>query len=169
MPLTWWWPARGHWAPGCGRWPSQALGRSRHSPSLVLEREEPVCNHPAAEARPRCGVALAGVTRLQATRVPRPRPAPDGRTEGGPQSTDSSRLNRRMLLAPSLPMDNRTQRPASNEEKGERISTQSLTSEVIATPRVRRGWKPARRRSVGFWQSDAGLGSARCSISPLLT
>ena len=33
-----------------------------------------------------------------------PRQAPDGDKEGGSQPTESSRLNRRVFLAPSLPM-----------------------------------------------------------------
>jgi hypothetical protein len=36
--------------------------------------------------------------------VPSVRQAPDGRTEGGTQSTDISRINRRILLAPALAM-----------------------------------------------------------------
>jgi hypothetical protein len=60
---------------------------------------------PSAAARPRCGVALDGVKRLKETLVPRPRQAPDGRKEGGSQPTDISWINRRVLLAPPLPMD----------------------------------------------------------------
>ena len=33
------------------------------------------------------------------------RQAPDGRTEGGNQPTESSRITRRLVLAPTLPMD----------------------------------------------------------------
>jgi len=40
----------------------------------------------------------------QRIRVPRARQAPDGRTEGGTQPTESSRINRRLFLAPPLPM-----------------------------------------------------------------
>jgi hypothetical protein len=36
-------------------------------------------DHPSAETRPRFGVILDGVKRLQETLVPRPRQAPDGR------------------------------------------------------------------------------------------
>jgi hypothetical protein len=36
--------------------------------------------------------------------VPRVRQAPDGRKEGGSQPTDSSKINRRLLLAPALLM-----------------------------------------------------------------
>ena len=57
------------------------------------------------ETQPRCGVPRDGVQRLQHTRVPRARPAPDGGTEGGSQPTESSRLTRRLCLAPPLPMD----------------------------------------------------------------
>jgi hypothetical protein len=48
------------------------------------------------EAQPRYGVTLDGVKRLQQTRVPRARQAPDGRQSGGSQPTDSSRINRRI-------------------------------------------------------------------------
>ena len=59
--------------------------------------------HPSAAARPRFGVTLDGVKRLKETLVPRSRQAPDGRKEGGTQSTDISWINRRVLLAPPLP------------------------------------------------------------------
>ena len=36
--------------------------------------------------------------------VPRMRQAPDGRKEGGTQSTESSRIKRRLVLAPALAM-----------------------------------------------------------------
>ena len=71
-----------------------------------------MCTYPAAAARPRFGVALDGVQRLQETLVPRPRQAPDGRKEGGTPSTESSRINRRVFLAPPLPMENMTKRTA---------------------------------------------------------
>jgi len=44
------------------------------------------------------------VKRLQHTLVPRARQAPDGRKEGGNQSTESRRITRRLFLAPALPM-----------------------------------------------------------------
>jgi hypothetical protein len=43
--------------------------------------------------------------RLKETRVPRERQAPDGPKEGGSQSTDISVINRRLFLAPALPID----------------------------------------------------------------
>jgi len=39
------------------------------------------------------------------TLVPRMRQAPDGGKEGGSQPTDISVINRRVLLAPALPID----------------------------------------------------------------
>lgn len=57
------------------------------------------------ETRPRFRATLDGVKRLKQTLVPRARQARDGRKEGGSQPTASSRLNRRFLLAPALPMD----------------------------------------------------------------
>jgi len=41
------------------------------------------------------------------TLVPRMRQAPDGGKEGGSQPTDISVINRRVLLAPALPIDKR--------------------------------------------------------------
>jgi len=61
-------------------------------------------DRPSVEARPRFGVTLDGVKRLQETLVPRARQAPDGRKEGGTQSTAISMINRRLFLAPALPM-----------------------------------------------------------------
>ena len=59
----------------------------------------------SAEAQPRCGVTLGGVMRPQGMRVPRMRQAPDGGKEGGSQPTDSSVINRRLFLAPALPIN----------------------------------------------------------------
>jgi hypothetical protein len=47
------------------------------------------------EQQPRCGAILARVRRRRYTRVPRPRPAPDGRQSGGTQPPDISMINRR--------------------------------------------------------------------------
>ena len=57
------------------------------------------------ETQPRCGVTLGSVKRPQGTLVPRMRPAPDGGKEGGSQPTDISVINRRIVLAPALPVD----------------------------------------------------------------
>jgi transposase len=56
------------------------------------------------EPRPRCGASRDGVERLKQTLVPRARQAPAGRKEGGSQATHSSKISRRVLLAPPLPM-----------------------------------------------------------------
>src|SRR5882672_10137382 len=56
------------------------------------------------ETQPRFGVTLGGVMRPKGTLVPRLRQAPDGGKEGGTQPTDISVINRRVLLAPSLPI-----------------------------------------------------------------
>ena len=62
--------------------------------------------HPLSAATPpRCGVTLGGVMRPQGTLVPRRRQAPDGCTEGGSQPTAISVINRRVFLAPALPID----------------------------------------------------------------
>src|SRR5262245_53702473 len=67
--------------------------------------------------------------RLRQTLVPRSRPAPDGRKSGGSQPTDISVINRRLLLAPPLPMTqvNGIQKMGKNRNR-------LLTSEVISTP-----------------------------------
>src|SRR6267154_2252434 len=56
------------------------------------------------ETQPRCGGTLGGVMRPQGTLVPRLRQAPDGGKEGGNQPTHISVINRRVLLAPALPI-----------------------------------------------------------------
>jgi hypothetical protein len=68
------------------------------------------------EARPRWRATLAGVQRLQETLVPRARQAPDGRKEGGSQPPEIRRINRRLFLAPALPMDHSPQRTASMQK-----------------------------------------------------
>jgi hypothetical protein len=57
------------------------------------------------ETQPRFGATLDGVKRLKQTLEPRARQAPDGHKEGGSQPTDISMINRRLFLAPALPMD----------------------------------------------------------------
>ena len=59
----------------------------------------------SAETQPRFGVTLGGVMRPKGTLVPSMRQAPDGGKEGGTQPTDISVINRRVLLAPALPID----------------------------------------------------------------
>jgi len=62
--------------------------------------------HPlSAETPPRGGVTRGGVRRPPGTRGPRMRQAPDGGKAGGSQPTDSSVINRRVFLAPALPLD----------------------------------------------------------------
>ena len=64
--------------------------------------------------------------------MPRARQAPDGRQSGGTQSTDISRINRRVLLAPPLPM---TQKDGvRNGVRGcKKFGSHRLTPEVIST------------------------------------
>jgi transposase len=69
--------------------------RSRH----LMARGKPPNRVVVAIAR-----ALVGVRRLQEPLVPRSRPAPDGRQSGGRQPTEISVINRRVLLAPTLPL-----------------------------------------------------------------
>jgi hypothetical protein len=83
------------------------------------------------ETQPRCGVTLDGVKRRKHTLVPRVRPAPDGRKEGGSQPTDSSRINRRLFLAPPLPMYG----GQKHHDDLKKSCSQLLTLEVIADAR----------------------------------
>jgi hypothetical protein len=50
----------------------------------------------SAEAQPRCGATLDGVTRPAGILVPRVRPAPDGHKSGGRQPTEISVITRRV-------------------------------------------------------------------------
>src|SRR5262245_39898330 len=105
MPTRWASPSHGNCVRLCGPLPRRA--RSRHS-ARPLKAQPPFSlgfARPSAEARPRFGATLDGVQRLQETLVPRARQAPDGRQEGGTQSTDISLINRRLFLAPALPLD----------------------------------------------------------------
>jgi transposase len=61
---------------------------------------------PSEAARPRYVVTLNGVTRPAGKFAPRWRQAPDGLKSGNRQPMDSSRINRRVLLAPPFPMAN---------------------------------------------------------------
>jgi hypothetical protein len=63
--------------------------------------------------------------------VPRARPAPDGRPYGGNQPTDIRRINRRLILAPALPLTKGTRR--KNMEK-HRQATLDLGSHTNAGP-----------------------------------
>jgi len=92
------------------------------------------CSRPSAETQPRCGVTLGRVQRPQGTLVPRMRQAPDGGQEGGSQPTESSVSNRRVFLAPALPIDKG--KPGGRRKKS---CSLLLTSEVISTLGIRRG------------------------------
>ena len=76
-------------------------------PIATAPSTQKVCQRASEKTQPRFGVTLGGVMRPQGTLVPRMRQAPDGCQEGGSQPTDISRINRRVLLAPTLPRDKR--------------------------------------------------------------
>src|SRR5206468_3146069 len=103
------------------------------------------------ETPPRCGVTRAGVQRRKPTLVPRARQAPDGRQAGGSQPTESSRLTRRLFLAPALSMD-----AVHRLKKLQKIGRHLLTLEVISTLALSCCWK--RERSGRCKQSAAVLG-----------
>jgi hypothetical protein len=111
-----------------GQWPA----RRRHRMALVRARRgNPGWKRVSEEAQPRCGTTLVGVKRRQETRVPRARPVPDGHQSGGTPSTDSSVINRRVFLAPALPM---TQNHGVRHgvRRCQTFGSHLLTAEVIA-------------------------------------
>ena len=103
-PTRAWWPWRVRCGGVCGPWPRRCPSHPQppdpHAhpatprlPAGLGRDAAPGGWHPRRRAEP------AG------RRGPRWRPAPDGRQEGGNQSTASSRITRRLCLAPPLPMD----------------------------------------------------------------
>jgi hypothetical protein len=62
------------------------------------------------------------------------RQAPDGGTEGGSQPTDSSVINRRVLLAPALPIDKRKNDDADVKKL---LPTLDIGSHINATRQAR--------------------------------
>jgi len=72
-----------------------------------------------AAAPPRCGATLDGVKRPVGILVPSVRQAPDGGQSGGRQPTDIRGINRRMLLAPTLPMDRISTRTSTGSTRHE--------------------------------------------------
>jgi hypothetical protein len=61
------------------------------------------------------------------------RQAPDGCKEGGTQSTDSSVINRRILLAPALPIDKRKNYDADVKKL---LPTLDIGSHINARPEL---------------------------------
>jgi hypothetical protein len=105
MPTRWWSPSRGHCVRLCGPWPRRSRCLHRARPFNIHRPLSLGFAWASAETQPRCGGTLDGVKRLQQTLVSGARQAPDGGQEGGSQPTESSRSNRRLFLAPALPMD----------------------------------------------------------------
>ena len=81
-------------------------------PSWPWMAPPPGFSSPSAEVQPRYGATLVSVKRVNIL-APRARQAPDGYKEGGSQPTASSRINRRVLLAPPLAMDAMKQEKAN--------------------------------------------------------
>jgi hypothetical protein len=150
-------PSHGNCVRLCGPWPRRSHWLPRPNPLKVRTPFAPGVARLSEETQPRCGVALDGVQRLQ--EPPRAeREAGTRRTQGrGTQPTESSVINRRLLLAPALPMDNVTIRGQHNEDNLTRIFTQLLTLEVISTLRLSRAWQ--RERS-GRWKVSAAAGGS---------
>jgi len=73
-------------------------------------------------------------------------------------------INRRIFLAPALPMDNVTIRGQHKEDNLTSIFPQLLTLEVIATLRLSRCRKRERGTSGRWRQSAAALCSACTSL-----
>jgi transposase len=78
-----------------------------------------------AEAQPRCGATLDGVKRPVGILVPRVRQAPDGCQSGGRQPTEIRVINRRILLAPTLPMDSISTRTSTCKTRHENFYASS--------------------------------------------
>jgi transposase len=80
---------------------------------------------PSEAAPPRCGATRDGVQRPAGALVPRVRQAPDGGQSGGRQPAEISVLNRRMSLAPALPMDLIRQRTSTGSTLHENFYARS--------------------------------------------
>jgi hypothetical protein len=93
-----------------GAMATQVAGARQAESGRRVDTQVRGCQPLSAETPPRCGVILGGVMRPQGTLVPRMRQAPDGGKEGGSQPTDISVINRRVFLAPALPLDKRQNR-----------------------------------------------------------
>lgn len=102
-------PSGGGHCPGPGRF---SRGHGSTGSGNTVHPTNHVDGFPgrAEEAPPRGGAPLDGVTSPAGIRVPRVRQAPDGCQSSGSQPTESRVLNRRMFLAPPLPMGNSTKR-----------------------------------------------------------
>jgi hypothetical protein len=81
--------------------------------------------------------------RPQGILVPRMRQAPDGCTSGGSQPTDISVINRRVLLAPALPIDQGEKNEADVKKLlptldiGSHINARVQGAAMAATPLLR--------------------------------
>ena len=95
--------------------------------------------------------------------MPRARQAPDGGKEGGSQATNLSVINRRLLLAPSLPMDKRHWDEDENVKK--LLPTLDIGSHINA------GAEPpptaGAQRTLLVVGSSALFGTARVSRAAL--
>ena len=100
-------PLPEHCVPSCGPLPSRLPGHRKHKEGGGLTHKCQGFQPLSEETQPRCGGTLGGVMRPTGTLVPRLRQAPDGCKEGGSQPTDISVINRRVLLAPALPIEQR--------------------------------------------------------------
>jgi transposase len=79
---------------------------AKQGPVTPERNSRPGFQGPWEEAQPQGAVPLDGVTRPAGILVPRRRPAPDGPTSGGRPPPEISVINRRVFLAPPLPLDN---------------------------------------------------------------
>src|SRR5262249_45837915 len=91
---------------------------------------------PLAEAPPRCGGTLGGVTRPKSTLAPRMRQAPDGGKSGGNQPPGSQRDHPSSLRVPTLPMDTwlKEKRRQTSEKL---LPTLDIGSHINAAPQPR--------------------------------
>ena len=88
-----------------GAMATQGAGAPKASRGRCMDAPRQGFQPLSEETPPRLGGTLGGVRRPQGPLVPSWRQAPDGGKEGGTQPTDSSVLNRRVVLAPALPLE----------------------------------------------------------------
>ncbi len=126
------------------------------------------------ETQPRFGVTLGGVMRPTGTLVPRLRPAPDGCQSGGTHPTAISVINRRVVLAPALPIEKGKKYDADVQKL---LPTLDIGSHINATLQARRtvgateertlfpvGWTPLLGPDPSEWDNPLEL-----KLTPLVS
>jgi hypothetical protein len=121
------WPAPSGLA--CGPWPSRWPGHQKYKDGGGLTPK--LCRCPTSIGSDAAPVWCHPRRRSEADRSARPSHEAGTRRS---QPTDSSVINRRLFLAPALPIDKRQKLCCRRKKSG----SQPLTSEVMSTPGVSR-------------------------------